>query len=147
VSASFKTRWRAGVRLQRMNTWLLAAAALLGLIGVVHTVMGEQRIFRPWAVQPPDVRPFHRQILRGSWHLPSLLGLGQAAALAWLGTAAAADLPAIGLQQALLASLGCGVLASGALVLWLTRGRHPGGTALVVAAVLIFGGAAQAVPR
>ncbi len=130
-----------------MNTWLLAAATLLCLIGVVHTALGEQRIFRTWAVQPPGVRPFHRQILRGSWHLASLLGWGQAAALAWLGTAAAADLPATSLQQALLASLGCGVLACGALVLWLTRGRHPGGTALVVAAALVFCGMAQAVPR
>ena len=60
-----------------MNTWLLWAAALLGLIGVVHSVMGERRIFRPWERQPPaGVRLFHQQILRGSWHLASLLGFG-----------------------------------------------------------------------
>ena len=131
-----------------MNLWLLSAAGLLGLICVVHSFLGEQRIFRPWTVQPPPgVRGFHRQILRGSWHLPSLLGFGQAAALVWLGTAAAADRPAAGLEQAMLVSLGAGVLACGALVLWLTRGRHQGGTALVAAALLIAVGVIQAGPR
>ena len=131
-----------------MNTWLLWAAALLGLIGVVHSVMGERRIFRPWGHQPPaGVRLFHQQILRGSWHLASLLGFGQAAALAWLGMAQASDLPAVGLQQAWLACLGSGVLACGALVLWITNGRHQGGTALVAAALLIGAGIVQAGAR
>ena len=128
-----------------MNPWLLSAAALLGVIGVVHSLLGERRIFRPWAVQPPPgVRPYHRQMLRCTWHLPSLLGFGQAAALAWLGAAEIADRPAEGLQQALLASLGGGVLACGVLVIWMTRGRHQGGTALAAAAMLIFIGLARA---
>lgn len=128
-----------------MNLWLLLAACALGLIGAVHSVMGEWRIFRPWAGQPPPgVRPFHRQILRGSWHLASLLGWGQAVALAALGLAPATALPALRLQLLLLGGLGSGVLACGALVLWITGGRHPGGTALVVAALLIGGGMLQA---
>lgn len=127
-----------------MNTWLVSSALLLVLIGVVHTVMGERRIFRPWAVKPPGIPRFHFQILRGSWHLPTLLAFGQAAALAWLGTAAPAALPAASLLEAILASLGAGVLACGALVLAVTGGRHHGGTALVIAAVLIFVGRAVA---
>lgn len=51
------------------------------------------------------------------------------------------------LQQALVASLACGVAASGALVLWLTRGRHPGGTALLAAAALMLVGLLQAAER
>lgn len=127
-----------------MNTWLLASALLICLIGAVHSVMGERRIFHPWVQQPPPgLRVFHRQILRASWHLPTLLGFGQAAALAWLGAAPAADLPAVGLQQALLASLACGVVACGVLVLWLTRGRHQGGTAMLAAAALMLVGLVQ----
>ncbi|MBL8304150.1 MAG: hypothetical protein JNM26_15450 [Ideonella sp.] len=131
-----------------MNAWLLGAAALLGLIGLVHSVMGEQRIFMPWAARPPTGMPrIHRQILRGSWHLVTLLGLGQVGALAWLGLAAAADRPSPGLELALLACLAGGVLASGLLVMGITRGRHQGGTALVVVALLIGGGIVQAGAR
>lgn len=131
-----------------MNAWLLASALLLCLIGAVHSVLGERRIFHPWVQQPPPGVPaFHRQVLRASWHLPSLLGLGQAAALAWLGAAPAAELPAVGLQQALLSSLALGVAACGGLVLWLTRCRHHGGTALLVAAALMLIGLAQVSER
>lgn len=128
-----------------MNLWLLSSAGLLGLIVLVHTVMGEQRIFRPWARQPPaGVKRYHQQILRGSWHLPSLLGAGQAGLLVWLGTAPAGDLPALALQQAMLGCLAAGVAACGALVLWLTQARHQGGTALLAAAVLMLIGLARA---
>ena len=131
-----------------MNTWLLSSALLLALIGSAHTVLGERRIFRHWRGQSPaGVVPYHRIMLRGSWHLASLLGFGQAGALAWLALAAPADLPAVGLQQALLACLGAGVLACGGLVVWITRGRHPGGTALVAAAGLMALGMAQVAVR
>lgn len=50
-----------------MNTWLLASAVLLLLIGAFHSALGERRIFRPWVQQPPPgVRAFHRQILRAA---------------------------------------------------------------------------------
>ncbi len=131
-----------------MNLWLLSSAALSGLIVAVHSIMGESRIFRPWARQPPSgVKRFHQQMLRGSWHLFSLLGAGQAATLVWLGSAQAADLPALGLQQAILSCLAAGVAACGILVLWLTQGRHHGGTAMLAAAVLTLIGLAQAGAR
>lgn len=95
--------------------------------------MGERRIFMPWRAAPPrDVPRRHQVILRASWHLPTLLGLGQAAALASLATAAG-TWP----WHPLLGALALGVAACGALVVWATRGRHPGGVALLAAAALI----------
>lgn len=119
-----------------MNAWLLTASAALLAIAAVHSVMGERRIFRPWSGQPPaGVKPFHHQILRASWHLPSLLALGQAGLLAVWGAAPGASGAA--LQPLALAWLAGGIGACGVLVLWLTRGRHHGGTALIVAALLL----------
>lgn len=122
------------------NPWLLAAAVLLAMIGIVHSVLGEQRIFRPWdTAAPAGLRRAHGAILRASWHLPSLLGWSQAAMLWQLGRTPPARWPDAALVQALLGAMGIGVAACGLLVLWLTRGRHPGGAALLLAAGLIAG--------
>lgn len=122
-----------------MNYWLIGAAAALATIGVVHSVMGERRIFRVWDGHAPvGVPRVHRQILRASWHLPSLLGLGQALALALWGTEPAPI--STGGQPAALAALAMGVGACGIVVLWLTRGRHQGGTALLLTALLMAAG-------
>lgn len=119
-----------------MNLWLLGAAAALVTINAVHSALGERRIFLPWRAAPPrDVPRTHRVILRASWHLPTLLGLGQAAALALLAV------PAGGAQaHALLLPLAAGVAACGALVAGATRGRHLGGVAMLAAAGLIVCG-------
>jgi hypothetical protein len=122
-----------------MNTWLLSASTALVGIGAVHSVLGEMRIFLPWrTASPQGLPPRHQIILRASWHLPTLLGLGQAATHV---SAAAAD----GAQpwRMLLGALGLSVAACGALVALATRGRHPGGTALLVAALLIGMGMRQ----
>ncbi|MBP7668097.1 MAG: hypothetical protein KA774_14715 [Burkholderiaceae bacterium] len=122
-----------------MNFWLLGASAALVLIGAVHSVMGERRIFLPWRAAPPrDVPRGYQVILRASWHLPTLLGLGQAAALAVLAQ------PGGGMPwHALLAPLAAGVAACGVLVAVATRGRHHGGLAMLAAAALILGGQAR----
>lgn len=119
-----------------MNLWLLGAAAALVTIGAVHSALGERRIFLPWRAAPPrDVPRTHRVILRASWHLPTLLGLGQAAALAVLA------MPGEGPPwHALLTPLAAGVAACGALVAGATRGRHLGGVAMLAAAGLILCG-------
>jgi hypothetical protein len=116
-----------------MNSWLLGAAGALAVIGLVHSVMGERRIFAPWRAAPPRELPRRHQVmLRASWHLPTLLGLGLSAQLAGLATQGGA-LPWAGL----LGPLALGVGACGLLVALATRGRHQGGTALLATAVLI----------
>lgn len=117
---------------------LVAAASALALIALVHSVMGEWRIFRSWCRQAPlGVRRPHLVLVRASWHLPSLLGAGQAAALLALGLAPAEALPP-GLRTALLVSLAAGTGACGTLVALVTRGRHHGGSALLLTAALIL---------
>jgi len=116
-----------------MNTWLLGACAALLLIGATHSVMGERRIFLPWASAPPSgLAPVHRVLLRASWHLPTLLSAGMAAVLYLL---AGADVG--GPWRSVLGTLALAVGACGTLVAGATRGRHHGGTALLATAVLI----------
>jgi hypothetical protein len=116
-----------------MNTWLLGASALLVVTAVVHSVMGERRIFLPWCSIPPrDVLRHHQIILRVTWHLPSLLGMGQAATLAVLATANAASAWRLPLGLLSLSVGACGVPVAVA-----TRGRHQGGAALLAAGGLI----------
>ncbi|MBQ0961007.1 hypothetical protein KAK06_18775 [Ideonella sp. 4Y11] len=123
-----------------MNHWLASACVALIGIGLTHSVMGERRIFTPWQASPPrDVSRAHQVILRASWHLPTLLGLGLAAVLALL---AAGGAPA--LRSAMLAALALAIGACGALVAVATRGRHQGGTAMLATAVLIALGRWQA---
>ncbi len=123
-----------------MNTWLVGASAALAAISAVHSVMGERLIFQSWRwATPREVPRRHQVILRASWHLPSLLGLGQAVALAVVATAdGAPPWPMV------VGALGLGVGACGALVAAATRGRHHGGTALMAAAALIGLGISQA---
>lgn len=127
-----------------MNFWLLAAAAALTLIGATHSAMGERRIFQPWRTAPPaQVRRHHQVILRASWHLPTLLGLGQATAMAWMAASPVAQWPAPALGQAMLAAMALGVAGCGLLVAVATRGRHHGGVAMLAAAALIAKGMQQ----
>lgn len=136
MSRTFKTVPAGCTTLPAMNLWLLGAAAALVAIGAVHSLLGERRIFLPWRMAPPrDVPRAHRIILRASWHLPTLLGLGQAAALAGLAV------PPEGVPwHTLLTPLAAGVAACGALVGVATRGRHLGGVAMLAAAGLILCG-------
>lgn len=65
-----------------MSLMLLAAAALTVAIAVVHSVLGERRIFRRLrGGGEPRLSAFQVGILWSSWHLVSLFGLALAAAL------------------------------------------------------------------
>ncbi len=119
-----------------MNMFHLDASAHLVVIAVVHSAMGQRRIFLPWrAVPPRAVLRQHQVILRTTWHSPSLLGLGQAETLAVLATADAA--PA---WRLLLGLLAMGTGACGVMLAVATCGRHQGGTALLAAGSLIAPG-------
>ncbi len=85
------------------------------------------------------MRRQHFVLVRASWHLPSLLTVGQAGGLLVLGLVpGTAASPAA--RAALLLSLAAGTGACGALVAWVTRGRHHGGSALLATAALILAG-------
>ena len=123
-----------------MNGWLIAAAALLVLVGSVHSVFGEILIFRRMrtgAGIPTNgggvLREPHGRILWATWHLVSILGLPIAAGLAWLA------LPGNGARvpSAVLLSIGAAMLAGSLLVFVATKGKHMGWAGLLGVAVLI----------
>ena len=124
-----------------MNAWLVGAAALVFLIGVVHSWLGELRIFqqlRRGGIVPtggdPVLRAFQTRILWASWHLVTVMAWSFAALLLWLARPAA-QAASGGVVEACIAA----ALAGGAgLVLWSNRGRHPAWIALLAAAALIL---------
>lgn len=124
-----------------MNTALVLAAVGLALIGAVHSVMGEILVFRTLrttGVVPtggyPALREHQVRILWGTWHLVTVLGWALSALLWRLATTS--DDAALGAWMADVAGLA--LMASGTLVFCATRGRHPGGIALLAIAALVW---------
>lgn len=125
-----------------VNPYLASAAALAFLTGLVHSILGERRIFHrlrrdgQWipteggAVLPP----FQVRILWASWHGITAFGWGAAAILAGLALRPTRDL-------LVLAAIALAMAATAALVLFGTRGRHPGWIALLAIALLAALGA------
>lgn len=125
-----------------MQMQLLAAGVLMILIGIAHSVIGEILIFRQLRagtivplLAPPPLRERHLRILWANWHLCSVLGWGLAALL--IVIARSPDLPAQALPIRIIA---IATLAGSILVLYTTRGRHPGWFGLLIAAGLTWMG-------
>lgn len=124
-----------------MNKWMIAAATLCGLVGLIHSVMGEQRIFRhlrrAGQVVPTEgetlLREHQVRILWASWHLVTVLSWVLTAVMIWLAQPAARLVSAgrVEFTLALAFSL------AGLLVLISNRGRHLGWIALWTVAVLV----------
>jgi len=129
-----------------MQSYLLAAGVLMILIGVAHSVIGEILIFRQLRAgtivplhAPAPLRERHLRILWANWHLCSVLGWGLAALL--IVIAGSPDLPTYALNIRIIA---IATLAGSLLVLYATRGRHPGWLGLLVAAGLVWLGQSAA---
>ncbi|RXT48025.1 hypothetical protein B6S44_23355 [Bosea sp. Tri-44] len=123
-----------------MPSYVLAAGLLMILIAIAHSVIGEILIFRQLRagtivplLAPAPLRERHLRILWANWHLCSVLGWGLAALLILL--AMSPDLPAHALQVRIIA---IATLAGSVLVLFATKGRHPGWLGLLVAAALAW---------
>lgn len=126
-----------------MNLYLLCAAVLTLVIGVVHSVLGEQRIFghlRRCGLVPtegaPVLREFQVRILWACWHLLSLLGFGLAGVLWWLAQPGAQQASGGVLEWVIAVTM----TASGLLVLVSNRGRHPAWVAFFAVAALVMWG-------
>lgn len=128
-----------------MNGWLVAAAVLVAVIGLVHSWLGELRIFRhlrqdatPSGIVPtggaPVLRAFQTRILWASWHLVTVLAWALAALLGWLAHPAA-QAASGGVVETVCATA---LTAGAGLVLWSNRGRHPAWLALLAAAALVL---------
>ncbi|MGX1785934.1 hypothetical protein ACWIGM_04305 [Bosea sp. NPDC055332] len=123
-----------------MQVQLLAAGVLMILIGIAHSVIGEILIFRQLRagtivplLAPPPLRERHLRILWANWHLCSVLGWALAALLILFATSP--DLPAQALQIRIIA---IATFAGSVLVLYATKGRHPGWLGLLIASGLAW---------
>lgn len=122
-----------------VNPWFLSGGILMIIVGLVHSVLGEHMIFsrlRAGGLIPTEggshLRERHVRILWATWHLASVLGWAHAFILLYAANAA---VPAL-VIEALMAAAAAG----GMLVLVGTRGKHPGWIALLVVALLVWGG-------
>jgi hypothetical protein len=107
-----------------MNGYLVTASMLTGLMCLVHSVMGEIFILIPLHKREGRVggaRLTTRAVLRFTWHILSVLGLGMAVILWYYSrlTALAAD------QIAVLRILALTFLVSFGIALAGSRARHP----------------------
>lgn len=124
-----------------MNAFLVAAAAVVALTGLVHSVGGEWRIFRTLrdrGIVPdggaPVLRGFQTRILWATWHLVTVMAWALAALLLWVAQPEARAASGGVIEHGAALALAVG----GALVLWSNRGRHLGWVALWAAAALVL---------
>jgi hypothetical protein len=134
-----------------MNLYFALAGGLALLLGLLHSVMGELLLFRRLTRDGlPPLAPFSlievrkmgltgspdlaRRTLRFTWHLPTVLGGGLGAVLLRLSWP---DSP--GDQLAFVESAAAlSFLASALIVLFCTRGKHPGWVAFLAIAILFW---------
>jgi hypothetical protein len=123
-----------------MNSYLLGAAALAFVVGLIHSILGEHLIFRRIrhkGLVPTDggsvLREPHVRIQWANWHITTAMGWGMAAVLFWLGTHEAQRSALAFIEQAIVLSM----LASSVLVLVGTQAKHPGWIGLLGVALLV----------
>jgi hypothetical protein len=119
-----------------MEPALLVAAGLAGLLGVAHSVLGEQRLIGP--LLAPDQRAgllarsgFARSILRFAWHLTSIAWWGLGAVLVAVALAAPGRA-----EPGVLGAVAGTLAVSGLLILGTSKGRHFAWPVFLVAAGL-----------
>lgn len=117
---------------------LIAASIVAVLVASIHSVLGEWfmfRVLRDRGVVPnraaPPLRGRHVRILWATWHLASVFGLGFAALLFAIGIGQVAA------NRIVLDILVGAFAISALLVLFASRGRHPGWVGLLTVAALI----------
>ena len=124
-----------------MNLYLVAAAVLAFVIGLVHSVLGERLIFRrlrTGQLVPTNggtvLREDHVRILWASWHVLSVFGWGIAAILLSLSFQALPGREAAFIERSIVISMLCGAM----LVFVGTRAKHPGWVGLLGVAALTW---------
>ena len=122
-----------------MSIILATAAALAFFTGLVHSVLGEFTVFarmRQGHLVPTNggtvLKPFHVRILWASWHVATVFGWFAAATLLVL---ASKPVPAE-VRLFLLVAVSAAMLSGSLLVLYGTKGRHPGWVAMLLVAIL-----------
>lgn len=132
-----------------MNAYFVAAAGLVLVLAISHSVLGELLLIRRLSNDGlPALAPFSliempkmgltgspemaRRTLRCTWHLPGVLGLGFAAILLWLALPTSRPTESAFLQTTMALTF----IACSLVVLFLTSGRHPGWVAFAAIGIL-----------
>jgi len=128
-----------------MNLYFFAAGCLTFIVGLIHSVLGEVRIFRTLTEKSlqestgemPKKR--HRQILRVTWHLSTLFGWAFGALLLRF------SLPEASLESQAFTShaftkivITTAFSLASLLTLLGTEGKHPGWIGLLAVAILVW---------
>lgn len=107
-----------------MEAALLISAGLTGLLGIVHSALGEARLIGP--LLAPATRTgllaksaAARGILRFAWHLTSIAWWGLAAVLAAYALAGPGQA-----ETAVLAAVAATLVVTGVMIFATSRGRH-----------------------
>ena len=124
-----------------MQTYLVAAGAVAILVGLIHSILGEVLIFRRMrerGVVPTNGRPVlkerHVRILWASWHIVTIFGWAFAAVLLELARLSSESV----LHEFIIITVILSMFASSVLVLFATKGMHPGWVGLLVVAGLCW---------
>ncbi len=122
-----------------MQTYLVAAAIMAIIVGIVHSALGEILIFnklRTSGLVPsepaPPLQARNVKILWATWHLASVFGWAFAGLLFTLAQGSGS------LHMATLNATIFAFLGGSLLVLIGTKGRHPGWLGLLAVAALTF---------
>ena len=117
-----------------MNLWLILSAITTVVVAVAHSVLGELLIFRKLrngGIVPTKgqgaIRSSHIRIIWATWHIVSIFGLGLSAILIYI-----ALLPLTNIVPFVLGALAIVMGASSLLVLYATKGRHPGWIGMLI---------------
>ena len=125
--------------MSNIDVYLFTAGLLAIVVGLIHSILGERLIFsrmRRHGLVPtygkPVLKQRHVRILWASWHIVTIFGWGFAATLLKL---AGSDGAGLSNQFIMINVIVCMLIASG-LVLFATKGRHPGWVGLLMVAAL-----------
>jgi hypothetical protein len=121
-----------------MFEYTFVAGCLVILLGTIHSVLGEILIFRKMRISgliPTDggtiLKESDVRILWASWHLVTLFGWAIAAMLFGTSFFEISVLPAFIIKTVVIFTF-----LGSALVLFATKGKHPGWIVLLVISVL-----------
>ena len=125
------------LNLMESLNWLEISGVVTVMVALVHSVLGEVLIFkrmREGTIVPtkgqPVLRERHVRILWATWHIVSIFGVAFAAVLIGLSHA-----PETSFRSLFLIAVAVSMAVSSALVLFATKGMHPGWIGLLIVAV------------
>ncbi len=125
-----------------MNAYLIIAAVLLTVVGIVHSLLGEKLIFSKLrsaglvpTLAPQPLQQRHIRIIWATWHIVSLLGFGIGGFLYCIA------LPnnTLDFNFVMKSAIALPLLLSALLVLVATKAKHPGWVGLLAVSLLVFG--------